>query len=77
MDGHYTILNRQQEVANVFIQQNKHKLKTHNLICVCVSGRTKKQWWSLISHVGVICSRLKERLCLCVCVCVCVCDARL
>ena len=36
MDGHYTILNRQQEVANVFIQQNKHKLKTHNLICVCV-----------------------------------------
>ena len=42
-------------------------------VCVCISGRTKKQWWSLISHVGVTCSRLKEY----VCVCVCVCDARL
>ena len=45
---------------------------------VCVCGRTKKQWWSLISHVGVICPRLKEyvcvRACVLVCVCVCVCD---
>ena len=38
-------------------------------VYVCVSGKTKKQWWSLILHMGVICYSLKECVCVRVCVC--------